>query len=295
VKPAPFDLHVPETVDEAVRLLAELGDEARPLAGGQSLVPLMALRLAVFAHLVDLGRIEALNGIRREGERLVIGAGVRQSTLERDTDIRRLAPLVAEATRHIGHFQIRNRGTMGGSLAHADPAAEYPAVAVALDAEVEVAGPSGTRVVAAEALFESAYTTTLSPDEVLVAVRVPVRGRGEGFALREVSRRHGDFALAGCAVSVVLGAGGATVAGSRVVLFGVGGRPVRLPAVEHAIRAVPPAGAELDDVLREAAAALSPPEDALATSRYRRSIVPHVARTAIAAALQDASTAQGAS
>ncbi|HEY6761205.1 MAG TPA: xanthine dehydrogenase family protein subunit M [Baekduia sp.] len=291
MKPAPFDLHVPETVGEAVGLLAELGEDAKPLAGGQSLVPLMALRLAVFGHLVDLGRIAPLGGIRRDGDHVVIGAGVRQSVLERDTDIRRLAPLVAEATRHIGHFQIRNRGTLGGSLAHADPAAEYPAVAVALDAEVEVAGPAGTRVIAAGALFDSPYTTALSPDEVLVAVRIPVRRPGEGFALREVARRHGDFALAGCAARVVLDAGAGRLTAARVVLFGVGGRPLRLPAVEDALCAGPAPGADLEDVLREAAAALSPPEDVLATSRYRRSVVPHVARTAITAAVADAAGA----
>jgi len=171
VKPAPFAYHAPETVADAVAILRENGDEAKPLAGGQSLVPLLALRLTRFAHLVDLNRIPELQGFRRDDGWLQVGAMTRQATVEHAAEAQAV-PLLARAVPLIGHFQIRNRGTIGGSLAHADPASELPAVALALDAELVVAGPDGVRTVPATEFFISTWTTALGPSEVLKTVSI---------------------------------------------------------------------------------------------------------------------------
>src|SRR5262245_9991935 len=174
MKPSPFEYHAPTTVDEAVALLAELGDGAKVLAGGQSLVPMLSLRLAVFDHLVDIGRIPELRGIRSEADAVIIGATTLDAVVEHDAELATRVPLLARATPLIGHFQIRNRGTVGGSIAHADPAAEYPAVALAMDAEIEAASPRGRRRIPAGTFFDGFWTTTLEADELLVGVRFPV-------------------------------------------------------------------------------------------------------------------------
>jgi carbon-monoxide dehydrogenase medium subunit len=270
--------------------LERFGDDAKPLAGGQSLVPMMAFRLAAFAHLVDLNRIASLTGVSADGEDLVIGAGTRQHVLERDQQVGKLAPLVSEATALIGHFQIRNRGTIGGSLAHADPAAEYPAVALATDATLEVANSAGVRTVKADDLFDSAYVTSLEPDELITSVRIPVRRVGEGFAIREITRRMGDFALAGCVVKVTVD-DEQSVSDARVVVFGVAARPLRLPIAENAL--LEANGDELEDALRAATADLEPSEDALATSRYRKTVVRHVAAQTIEQAMARAKQGVG--
>src|ERR1700691_1105176 len=166
VKPAPFEYHAPESLDEAASTLAELGDSAKVLAGGQSLIPMLALRLTAFDHLVDLGRVEALRGIGVDGDDVVIGAMTVQRVVGSDATVARSVPLLAKSTPLIGHFQIRNRGTIGGSVAHADPAAEYPAVALALDATMEVASTTGTRAIAAADFFDGLWTTTMEPEEV---------------------------------------------------------------------------------------------------------------------------------
>ncbi len=220
MKPAPFDYHAPTTVDEVVALLHEHGDEAKVLAGGQSLIPMLNLRLARFATLVDIGRVASLRRLERVNGHVVVGSMVRQRELEA-SDV----ALLAAATPLIGHFQIRNRGTLGGSIAHADPAAEYPAVALALDAELDIAGPAGARTVPAAEFFVGTWETALADDEVLVAVRFPVWGDGSGFSVEEVARRHGDFAIAGCACGVQVGDG--RISRAAIALFGVAGTPVR--------------------------------------------------------------------
>jgi carbon-monoxide dehydrogenase medium subunit len=233
VKPAPFEYHAPTAVDEAVGLLAELGDDAKVLAGGQSLVPMLSLRLARFEHLVDIGRITELRAIRLERDAVFVGAGVVDARLELDAELGAMLPLVARATPLIGHFQIRNRGTVGGSIAHADPAAEYPAVALALDAEVEARSVRGARRIPASDFFEGFWTTALEPDELLVGVRLPVwRGRC-GFAIREFARRHGDFALAGAAVAVEVD-GDERISRCAIGLLGLGPTPLRATGVEQA-------------------------------------------------------------
>ena len=204
MKPSKFSYHAPERVEEAVGLLAEHGGDAKVLAGGQSLVPMMSFRLATVEHLIDINTVAGLDTIERLNGSLRIGALVRQAVAEHDTTVAGSAPLVARALPHIGHFQIRNRGTIGGSIAHADPASELPAVALALDATMEIDGPGGHREVAASDFFESTWTTALGDDELLTAIRFPVWSGRVGFAVEEIARRHGDFALVGAAVGVAL-------------------------------------------------------------------------------------------
>lgn len=225
MKPAPFDYHAPGSIDEAVTLLAEL-DDAKVLAGGQSLAPLLNMRLAVFSDLVDLRRVEELRGIERRDGSLWIGAGTTQATIEHSAEVASAVPLLAKATPFIGHFQIRNRGTIGGSIAHADPAAEYPAVALALDAQLEVISAGGTRVVPAAEFFDGLWSTTLAEDELLTGIRWPVWDGRCGFAVEEVARRHGDFAVAGACVAVELGTDD-EVRRCRIGLFGLGSTPER--------------------------------------------------------------------
>lgn len=272
VKPAPFDYHAPTTVDEAVALLAEYGDDAKPLAGGQSLVPLLALRLTRFAHLIDLNETTSLSTMSRQGDEFTIGAMVRQDEVEHASDVATAVPLLAMATPLIGHFQIRSRGTVGGSLAHADPASEYPAVALALDAVFDIKGKGRARSVAARDFFVGTWTTCLEPDELLVAVRFPAVGPRIGFSIDEATRRHGDFAMVGCACAVGLDDSGA-VDRASVALFGVGSTPLRAGAAERAL-----IGRRRDDLGRDALTEiaqlavrdLDPPTDVHATSTYRR-------------------------
>ena len=282
MKPGSFGYHAPERIDEAVGLLAEHGSEAKPLAGGQSLVPMLSLRLARFEHLVDLNRIEALTGIARANGHLRIGAMTRQAHAERSTVIATDVPLLALALPNIGHVQIRNRGTVGGSIAHADPASELPAVALALDAVMEATGPSGTRRIAARDFFTGTWETALQPDELLIAIEVPVPGAGSGAAVEEVARRHGDFALVG--VAVQLRANGAAIASGSIALFGVGSTPVRVAEAEAALVQ----GADAAEVGRLAAAGIDPSDDIHASGVYRRSVAAVVVARAVARALQEA-------
>jgi len=217
MKAAPFAYCRPASVDEAVDVLAE-GD-AKILAGGQSLVPVLAMRLGRPGTLVDITRLPGLDGLSVAGGALHVGAAVRQRRVERSAEVAAV-PLIGRAMPFVGHRELRSRGTVCGSLAHADPAAELPAVAACLGATVEVTGPSGTREVAARDLVTGAMTTAVGPDELITGVRFPVARAGDGFGFAEIARRHGDFALAGVAVHVVRG-GAATLAA-----FGVSDRPV---------------------------------------------------------------------
>jgi aerobic carbon-monoxide dehydrogenase medium subunit len=237
MKPAPFEYHVPTTVAEVVTTLAELGDDAKVLAGGQSLVPMLNLRLARFEHLVDIGRVPELRGIERRNGHVTIGAATRDVVIEGDATIAADAPLLAAATPYIGHFQIRNRGTIGGSLAHADPAAEYPAVAVALDATFHVASADGGRAVTAADFFTGVWSTALEANELLTAIDVPVWAGTCGFGVAEFARRHGDFAIAGAVAGVQLD--GERVARAAIAVFGAAGVPVRASAAEQALTGQP--------------------------------------------------------
>ena len=291
MKPAPFEYHAPGSAAEAVEMLGQFAGESKPLAGGQSLIPMLALRLTRFEHLVDLNRAADLQGITRSNGDVRIGAMTRQAAVEHDAGVATDVPLLALATPLIGHFQIRNRGTVGGSLAHADPASEYPAVALAVGARFEIGAPGGNRMVAADDFFTSTWTTCMDAEELLVAVHFPVWGGRSGFAVEEVARRHGDFALVGAAVGIELGADG-TVARAGIGLFGVGSTPVRAASAEAALVG---AGAEslqdaaVTEIATAAAAELDPPDDVHASGRYRSQVSATLISRAITKALQEAS------
>jgi carbon-monoxide dehydrogenase medium subunit len=286
MKPAAFEYHAPESIADVSSLLAEYGDDAKVLAGGQSLVPLLAMRLTRFPHLVDLNRVDELRGIERVNGTLTIKAMTRQSVAEHDDTVAAGAPLVARALPYIGHFQIRNRGTVGGSIAHADPASELPAVALALDAELEVARAGSTRRIPAADFFESTWTTTIEPEEVLTAVHVPVWSGRCGFVVDEVARRSGDFALTGVVCAVEVDGGGA-VTRSAIGLFGMGPTPIRAREAEAALNGTSE-GAELGDIGRLAVAACSPSDDVHASAEYRIHVGAHLVQRALDRALGDA-------
>jgi carbon-monoxide dehydrogenase medium subunit len=288
VKAAPFEYHVPESVDDAVSLLASLGDGAKLLAGGQSLVPMLALRLAVFEHLVDLRRVDELRGIERRNGSLWIGAGTRQAVVEASDEVQTASPLLARATPLIGHFQIRNRGTVGGSLAHADAAAEYPAVALALDAELEAQSPRGHRTIPASAFFTGVWSTALEEDELLLGVRLPVWEGRCGFAVEELARRHGDFALAGAAVAVELD-GEDRVRRCGIGLLGLDSAPRRGSSAEAAVAGRPAHELDPEEIGRAAVADLdNVPADLHAPADYRRRVGAHMVARAWTRAVEEA-------
>ena len=289
MKPAPFEYHAPDTVSDVVALLAEHGDEIKPLAGGQSLVPMLALRLTRFEHLVDLNRVDELEGIRRDNGTLTVGATTRQATIER-SELAQAVPLLARAAPLIGHFQIRNRGTVGGSLAHADPAAELPAVALALDAQMEIATGAGRHTVPATDFFVGTWTTSLEPNELLTAVQFPVWDGRCGFVVDEVARRAGDFALAGVTTALQLDPGG-TVQRAAIALFGMASTPVRAPAAETALIGSQPDPAALREAAQLAVRDLDPPDDVHASSTYRRSVGAHLVERSLTRALDEANHA----
>jgi carbon-monoxide dehydrogenase medium subunit len=290
LKPAPFAFHAARSRPEALEALSRWGDDAKVLAGGQSLVPMLALRLARFAHLVDLNRADDLAGVRREDGWLSVGAMTRQRHLERHTELGRTVPLLARATPLIGHFQVRNRGTLGGSISHADPASEYPAVALALDATMRLDNAGSSRLVGARDFFVSTWTTCLAPDELLCEVRFPVWEGPCGFSIREVARRRGDFALVGVAGGLRLDPAG-RLCGAALCAFGVGPTPVRAPEAEAAL-AGQPADAlgppELEELGHLAASGLEPVDDVHASASYRRSVAATLARQVLADCLEEA-------
>ena len=252
-----------------VSLLAEHGDDAKPLAGGQSLVPLLAMRLTRFEHIVDLNRVEELFGIEADNGGIRIGAMTRQAAVETDAAVAERAPLLALATPHIGHFQIRNRGTIGGSVAHADPASEYPAVMLALDGVAEIASASGPREVPAAEFFESTFMTAVAPDELLTALRFSSWDHPAGFSFGEIARRSGDFALAGAAVGIGTDGGG-RINRAAVGMLGVGTTPLRAASVEGALMGLAAADADPAEIGRLAAGDMDPIGDIHASAEYRR-------------------------
>ena len=289
MKPAAFEYHVPTTGAEAVGLLAELGDEAKLLAGGQSLVPMLALRMAVFDHLVDLRRVDELRGIEIRDESVWIGAGTTHAAVGRSDQLRRAIPLLHRATPLIGHFQIRNRGTLGGAIAHADSAGEYPVVASTLDAEIHLLSPRGQRTLAAADFFTGLWTTAMEPDELLTGVTFPIwRGR-TGFAIEEFARRAGDFAMAGASVAVRLD-GSSRVEQVAVGLFGLAPTPIRAHTVESAVIGRPVADIDAAELGRSATDGLSAvPADMHGSADYRRRVGAVMVARAWARAVEEAS------
>jgi carbon-monoxide dehydrogenase medium subunit len=272
LKPAPFTYHRATSTREAVDMLASASDDASVLAGGQSLVPLMNFRVAQPAHLVDINFVDELDYIRLDDGWLAIGARTRQAAVERSDDVGRAAPLLTEAMRSVAHPPVRHRGTVVGSVVHADPAAELPAVLLALEGEVVMQGPSGERRVAAAEFFTGPLMTAKAAGELVTEIRFPAaNGSGNGHALVEFSRRHADFAVAGAAV-----------AGGAVALFGVAETPVRAARAEQLLAA--DAGAPAADVAAAATEDLAPVADVHGGSEYRR----RVARACVERALRRA-------
>jgi carbon-monoxide dehydrogenase medium subunit len=268
MKPPKFDYHAPATVEEAVTLLARYGGEAKVLAGGQSLMPLLNFRLSRPAALIDLNRVGALAYIKEVDGRVHLGAMTRQRTIEFSSVVRQRLPLLTEATRWVGHLPIRTRGTIGGSLAHADPSAEYPAVLTALEGEVVARGPRGERVLKAGDLFQSYLTTSLADDEVLTEVRLPQMPAGAAYAFEEFARRHGDFAIIGIAAVVVVEGGRCRRA--RLATAGAGPVPVRLRAAEEILERDGLGAAAIEAASARAAEAVTPDSDIHASADYRR-------------------------
>ncbi|GFG48867.1 carbon monoxide dehydrogenase [Mycolicibacterium agri] len=234
MKAAPFAYHRPDTVAEAVQMLGEFGEDAKILAGGQSLVPMLAMRLTHFDNLIDISRIDELKDIERCGDELRVAAGTPHALVGMDDEVAESVPLLTLATPYIGHFQIRTRGTLGGAIAHADPAAEYAAAALALDATIEATSARGRREIPAAGFFTGLWETSLAPDEILTAVRFPVWGRRSGFAVEEFARRHGDFAIAGATIALQLDDDD-RVSRCGIGLLGLGSTPLRGVVAENAV------------------------------------------------------------
>ena len=268
MKPANFQYYDPTTIEEVVDLLSQFGDQARPLAGGQSLVPLMNFRLLRPAHLVDLNGVRDLSYLRVENGELRIGATTRQRQLERSSDVANGWPLLREATGYIGHMQIRNRGTVGGSLAHAFPSAELPVAMVTLGAFLVLSGKARQRTVSAEDFFLSYMTTVLEQGELLTEIRVPKLPAHTGWSYQEVSRRHGDFALAGSAALVKLDPYG-NIDHARLTVTGV--TPIRVMRAEEIVTGHKPSEALFRDAVRKAMEGLEQDSDIHASAEYRRS------------------------
>ncbi len=283
MKPAAFAYAAPDTVEETLALLGEYGADAKLLAGGQSLMPLLNMRLARPSVLIDLNRVAALDYITSANGEVRIGALTRQRAAERSRVVAAHLPLVTEALRWVGHAQIRNRGTIGGSLAHADPSAELPAVASALGATFVIAGQGGERLLSPEEFFVTYLTTAIEPTEVLTEVRFPAMPTGVGCAFVEVARRHGDFALVGAA-AVVHPAGGGRYRDVRLAFTGVGPTPVRLKEAEAALEGEKFEEDLLAGVARLVAERLDPESDIQASAEYRKHVAGMVARRALAAA-----------
>jgi aerobic carbon-monoxide dehydrogenase medium subunit len=286
MKLPPVEYEAPTTVAEAIDLLAEHGDEASVLAGGQSLIPLLALRLARPEVLIDINRIDELSGVSAANGHVAIGATTREYVAEESGTVADTLPLLAAALPLIGHEAIRSRGTIGGSLAHADPAAELPAVARALDAEFVVRGPSGTRVIPAAQWFDGYLTTSRRPDELLAEVRFPAAGPGTGVSFEEVARRHGDFAIVGLAASLVFSDG--VISEARLAFAGVSDVPVRAAAAEDLLAGERPSAELFDEAARRATEDLDPPADLHGSSDYRKTVAAAVVRRGLRAAADNA-------
>ncbi len=288
MKPAPFEYVAPRTLDEAVGALAEYGDEAKVLAGGQSLVPMMNFRLASPAVLVDLNGVEGLEYVREDADTLVLGALARHRDVQERPGLRQRCPMVAEGVDLIGHPAIRNRGTVGGSLAHADPAAEWPALLLALDGEVDAVGPNGRRTIAAADLFVSYFTTTLEPDEIVIEVRLPLfTGEHVGSTFVEFAQRHGDFALAGVAALVKM-TDESTIADARITLIGVRDVPVRARAAEAALVGARPDEAVIQEAAQRIQEEIDPVSDLHGSADYRRHVATVLTRRALTVAAAQA-------
>jgi aerobic carbon-monoxide dehydrogenase medium subunit len=286
MKLPPVEYEAPRTVPEAVELLAEHRDEASVLAGGQSLIPLLALRLARPALLIDINGVAELSGVTATDGWVTIGAMTREYLAQESEVLAKRVPLLSAALPFIGHEAIRNRGTIGGSLAHADPAAELPAVARALDAEFVVRGQDGERVIPAPEWFEGYLTTSRHSDELLVEVRFPAAGPGTGVSFQEVARRHGDFAIVALAASIALSDG--VISAARLAFAGLSDVPVRAAEAEELLIGEVPSTELFDEAARRATEDIDPPADLHGSSEYRKKVAAALVRRGLRAAADNA-------
>jgi carbon-monoxide dehydrogenase medium subunit len=287
VKPAWFDYYAPRELDDALRILGDAGQEGRVLAGGQSLMPMLNLRILSPAVVVDINRIEALNRLHAEDDTLTVGALVRHADLLRSPDVRTGWPLLWEATAQVAHMAIRNRGTVCGSVSHNDPSAEHPSVLVTMDGTVMVAGLAGRRELPAEEFFTGMLSNALQPGEMVLALRYPRQPAGTGTAFVEFARRLGDFAIAGAAAMLTMRDG--VCERARLTIVGMGEGPLRVRAVEEMLTARTLGGKQSQDAFAEAAAtviaAVDPTDDVHASEFYRRHLAGVMAVQALESAL----------
>lgn len=283
MKPAAFQYERPGSTREAVSLLGRLGDEAKVLAGGQSLVPLLNFRLAGPEVLIDLNGIDELTGIRRTSEGLEIGAMTRQATVENSVVVSEHWPLLTEALKFVAHPQIRNRGTIGGSSMHADPSAELPVAMTALDAVFDLESVDGSRSLSWEDLFVTHLTTSIEPEELLVRIRIPAHSPTMGWSFQEFSRRHGDFAMAGAAVGIDLD--GEVCTEVRIALLGAGETPVRARAAERLLTGSALKGDWLEEAAEAAVEGAEPVSDMHGDAEYRKNLL----KTMVSRGLKEAS------
>ena len=283
MKPAPFDYACPTTIAEAVALLAAHAGQAKPLAGGQSLMPVLAFRLASPDLLVDLRKLPDLNRITFADDGVRLGARVRWRDIEDETRLTEGHPLLARAISHVAHYQIRNRGTVGGSLAHADPAAEMPGIAVACDAMIHIMGSAGARTVPAARFFTGPLSTVLESDELIIEARLPAWPAGRRWAFEEFARRRGDFAMAGVAVFYDRDAAG-RAGNAHIGVIGACSKPHRVPTAEAALNGRVVDAATIAAAAQAVAAAVDPPEDLHASADYRRALVATLTERALARA-----------
>jgi carbon-monoxide dehydrogenase medium subunit len=280
--PPSFEYHAPRSIGDAIALLGQLGADAKILAGGHSLLPMMKLRFAQPAHLIDINRIPELRGIREDGSDVMIGAMTVENDLIASPVLQAKVPLLAEAPKLIADPQVRNRGTIGGDIAHGDPGNDHPALAIAVDASLVLEGPKGRRTVKADGFFHGTYMTDLAEDEILVAIRVPAFASGTGWAYEKLKRKTGDWATAAAAVVMRINAG--TVAACRIALTNVAPMALRATDAENALLGKPLTDATIDAAARAAMAACDPAEDLRGDRDYKTAMTGQMVKRAIKAA-----------
>ncbi len=286
--PAAFEYHAPKTLDEALRLVERHGDEAKLLAGGHSLLPLMKLRLAAPRYVIDIGHLRGMSYIREENGRIAIGALTTHSEIENSELLATKCPLLCQTASQIGDVQVRNRGTIGGSLAHADPGADYPAAILALDAELIAANTSGTRTIAARDFFVDMLTTQLHPGEILTQIRVAPRTELSGAAYEKLHQPASGFAIVGVAANILLGEGGKSIERAAIGITGLAAKAFRAEAVERALTGKTISDKLIEDASRGATEGVEPLSDLHASGEYRREMASVFTRRAISRAIEAA-------
>jgi carbon-monoxide dehydrogenase medium subunit len=285
--PREFQYHAPKTLPDALGLLRELGDEAKVLAGGHSLLPMMKLRFAQPGHLVDLGKIAELRGIREDGATIRIGAMTTESDLIASKLLQEKCPLLVEGARQISDPQVRYKGTIGGDIAHGDPGNDHPALALALGASFVLRGAGGERVVAADGFFRGTYDTQLEPGEILTEIRIPIPAKGTGWCYAKLKRKTGDFATAAAAVTIRMQ--GAAVADVAIALTNVGATALKAKAAEAALRGKALDAAAVDEAARLAMSICDPAADLRGDAEYKTAMAGEMTRTALRTAVSRAS------